>query len=97
MDAPERKQLYSGFGDGMSRAFEMAATPAIIAGLGWLVDRAAGTSPLFTLVFFALGVIGIGIRTWYAYDLDMRTEEARLLGEGAAESDSSVVASRLAR
>lgn len=80
MDTLERKQLYSGFGDGLSRAFELAATPAIVAGLGWLLDSAVGTTPLFTLLFFAWGVIGMGVRTWYAYDQQMKVEEGRLLG-----------------
>jgi F0F1-type ATP synthase assembly protein I len=38
-----RRELNNGFGDALSRAFELAATPAIFGGIGWLLDRWLGT------------------------------------------------------
>ncbi len=76
MDAPTRRELNKGFGDGLSRAFELALTPAVFAALGFLIDRLVGTTLVFTLGVFALAVVGMGIREWYAYDAAMREHEA---------------------
>lgn len=67
---------YRGFGDALSRALELALTPTIFGGLGWLIDRGVGTSPLFTLVMFLLAVVGMFARMWYGYDTRMRAHEA---------------------
>lgn len=77
MDLRDRRDLYNGFGDGLARAFEFAATPAIFGFFGWLIDRAAGTSPIFMIVLAGLAVVGMFIRMWYAYDADMRRHEAK--------------------
>ncbi len=77
MDLRDRRDLYNGFGDGLARAFEFAATPAVFGFFGWLIDRALGTSPVFMIVLAAVCVVGMFIRMWYAYDADMRRHEAR--------------------
>lgn len=76
MDLRERQDLNNGFGNAMSRAFELAATPAVFAGIGWLVDRWIGTLPLFTLVLLFFGIAGTGYMTWFRYDREMRAHEA---------------------
>ena len=60
----------------MSRAFELAATPAVFAGLGWLLDRQLGTGPLFLIVAFFFAVAGVGYMTWRRYEDEMRRQEA---------------------
>ena len=76
MDLRERRELNNGFGEALSRAFELAATPAIFAGLGWLLDRALGTSPLFLIVFFLFAIAGVGYMTWFKYEQEMQEHEA---------------------
>jgi F0F1-type ATP synthase assembly protein I len=76
VDLRERRELNNGFGEALSRAFELAATPAIFAGLGWLVDRWLGTSPLFLIVFFLLAIAGVGYMTWFKYEAEMKQHEA---------------------
>lgn len=71
-----RQDLNNGIGNAMSRAFELAATPAVFGGLGWLVDRWVGTLPLFTLVLFFFGVAGTGYMAWHRYDREMHEHEA---------------------
>jgi F0F1-type ATP synthase assembly protein I len=71
-----RRELNNGFGDALSRAFELAATPAIFAGIGWLVDRWLGTSPLFLLVCFFFAIAGVGYMTWFRYEEEMKEHEA---------------------
>ena len=76
MDLRERRALNNGFGEALSRAFELAATPAIFAGLGWLVDRKLGTSPLFLIVLFLFAIAGVGYMTWFKYEQEMKEHEA---------------------
>lgn len=76
MDLRERRELNNGFGEALSRAFELAATPAIFAGLGWLLDRWLGTSPLFLIILFLFAVAGVGYMTWFKYEAEMKEHEA---------------------
>ncbi|MDQ4069583.1 MAG: AtpZ/AtpI family protein [Actinomycetota bacterium] len=69
-------ELYNGFGEGLSRAFELALTPAIIGGLGYLLDRWLGLLPLFTIVFFLVAMVGLIARMWYGYDARMKEHES---------------------
>lgn len=71
----EKQALYSGFGNGLSRAFELAATPGIFAGLGYLLDRWLGLFPVFTLGLFVFAVVGMFFRMWFAYDAEMAEQE----------------------
>ena len=72
----DKRAMNQGFGDGMSRAFELVATPMVFGGLGYLVDRLAGTSPVFLVVLAAFGVVGTFARVWYGYDTEMRSLES---------------------
>jgi F0F1-type ATP synthase assembly protein I len=68
-------ELYNGFGEGLQRAFELALTPAIIGGLGYLLDRWLGLVPVFTIVFFLVAMAGLMARMWYGYDARMKEHE----------------------
>jgi F0F1-type ATP synthase assembly protein I len=76
VDLNDKRDLYNGFGDGLARAFEYAVTPAIFGFLGYLLDRAIGTVPVFTIILALLCVVGMFLKTWYAYDATMRAHEA---------------------
>ena len=69
-------ELYNGAGEGLSRAFELALTPAIIGGFGYLLDRWLGLLPVLTIVFFLVAMAGLMARMWYAYDARMKEHEA---------------------
>jgi len=77
VDQSEKRDFYNGFGDGLARAFEFAVTPAIFGFLGYLLDHAVGTVPLFTIALSLLCVVGMFLKTWYTYDLSMREQEAK--------------------
>ncbi len=77
-DLRAKRELNTGFANALTRAFEFAATTAIFCGLGWLVDRAAGTAPIFMIGLAVLALIGQFVRFWYAYDLEMRGHEREL-------------------
>jgi F0F1-type ATP synthase assembly protein I len=64
--------------EGVAKGIDFVFVLLFFAGLGWLVDRALGTRPWFTLGLFALGIVGQFARLWYAYDAEMTREEQRL-------------------
>lgn len=72
----DKRAMNNGFGDGMSRAFELAITPLVFGALGYLLDRAIGTSPVFAVAFATFAVIGMFVRVWFGYDLEMRKLES---------------------
>ena len=74
--AAPQTDLYNGAGEGLNRAFELALTPAIIGGFGYVLDRWLGLLPVFTIVFFLVAMAGVIARMWYGYDARMRELEA---------------------
>ena len=72
----DKRAMNQGFGYGFSRAFELVVTPMTFAGIGFLVDLVAGTSPVFTVALAVFGVVGTFVRLWYGYDHEMRSHEA---------------------
>ena len=69
-------ELYNGAGEGLSRAFELAVTPAIFGGFGYLLDRWLGLLPVLTIVFFLIAVFGVAARMYYAYDARMKEHDS---------------------
>jgi hypothetical protein len=69
-------ELYRGFGDGFTRAFELAVTPVIFGAMGYGLDRWLGLVPVFTTIFVLLTVVGLLLRTWYGYVYRMEALEA---------------------
>jgi F0F1-type ATP synthase assembly protein I len=60
----------------MGRGTELAITPLVFIGLGWLIDQWLGTRPIATLVVAFIGITGTFVKVWYGYDNDMRAAEA---------------------
>jgi Flp pilus assembly protein TadB len=78
VDLLSKRELNNGFGESLSRAFELVLTPGIFGFFGFLLDRWAGTAPLFMLVF-ALGVFGyLCWKFWGDYERRMQVHEQRL-------------------
>jgi F0F1-type ATP synthase assembly protein I len=74
----DKQETYNQFGDTLARAFEMVLTPAIFGFFGWLIDRATGTTPLFTLVL-GVAVFGYEVwRAWWDYEQKMQSHERKL-------------------
>lgn len=74
--AGPHQDLYNGAGEGMSRAFELALTPAILGGFGYLLDRWLGLLPVLTIVFFLVAMVGLMARMYYAYDAKMKDHDS---------------------
>src|SRR4051812_20609121 len=82
VDLHQRRDLYNGFGDTLANAFELVFTPVVAGFLGFLLDRFVGTTPVFTVVFGVLALIGVVAKMYYTYLADMEAHEARLFGTG---------------
>ncbi len=79
----EKQNRYAGLDDGFSKAFEIAFTPVIFCGIGYVVDRVAGTTPLFMIVLTVFAVVGMFVRLWYRYDDAMKAEQSKTLATRA--------------
>lgn len=71
----DRQDLNRGFSDALGRGIDLALTPVVFGLLGWLVDRAAGTSPVFTITIAALGIVGTAVKIKLGYDRDMAAHD----------------------
>ena len=80
MDLRAKRDLYNGFGNTLSRAFEIVLIPLIFALPGWGLDRWIGTSPLFALLGGGFGLAGVFARMYYEYTARMDAEAAKLPG-----------------
>ena len=76
MDLRARRELNQGFGEALSRAFELAVTPVVFGFFGYLIDMRLGTSPIFLLVLALFAVVGQFVKLWYAYDGEMKRRDA---------------------
>ncbi len=76
MDGRDQRDMYRGFGDGFTRAFEMALTPAVFGVFGYMLDRWIGIVPVLTIVLFLMAVFGQFVKMYYTYDARMKVHEA---------------------
>jgi F0F1-type ATP synthase assembly protein I len=72
----DRRETYRGFGDGLARAFEIAMMPVIFGAGGWALDRWLGTTPLCIIVTVLVAVVGLAVRSYYAYVAEMQVHDA---------------------
>lgn len=71
-DKPALNEL---LGDESARGIELAVTPVVFGGFGWLVDGWLGTGPWLTLGFAAFALVGTIAKLWFTYDAEMRELE----------------------
>jgi F0F1-type ATP synthase assembly protein I len=79
-DLSAKRELNNGFGNALNSAVELAVTPALLALLGWQIDRWLGTPPLFLLVLFAFSFGYVAWKQYTAYGVTMRQQEQELFG-----------------
>jgi F0F1-type ATP synthase assembly protein I len=59
--------MWSGFGNGLAQAFEMAVVPVLFGVAGYALDSIVGTRPVFTITLGVLGLVGVFLRAYYWY------------------------------
>lgn len=72
---PQRDGDAGGHTTGWGRGTELALTPLVFVGIGWGLDRLAGTTPWLTLLVATLGITGTMVKIWLGYDRDMRAQD----------------------
>lgn len=72
-----RGEMYTSFGQGFSRAFELAVTPTLFGAMGYGLDQWLGTLPVFTAIFSLVALVAMLLRTWYGYCHRMEALEAQ--------------------
>lgn len=78
MELSQRSEPSNNYGDGMSIAFELVGTPAIVGGLGFLLDRWLGTTPIFTVALTLVALATVAGLTIWRYNAEMqRADTAR--------------------
>ncbi len=70
-DLRAKQDLNRGFSDALGRGVDLALTPVVFGLVGWLIDRVAGTSPVFTILVATIGVVGTAVKIKLGYDKDM--------------------------
>ncbi|MGH9014740.1 MAG: AtpZ/AtpI family protein [Acidimicrobiia bacterium] len=70
-----RGSLYGGFGEALAQAIEFAVTPVLFALFGLWLDGRLDTAPVLTATLAVLGVTGMGVRAYYAYQARVEAEE----------------------
>ena len=72
-DKPLMNEL---LGDEAARGIELAVTPLVFGGFGWLLDGWLGTAPWLTIGLAAFALVGTVAKMWFGYDAEMREHES---------------------
>ena len=77
--------------DSLGHGLDAVIVLVLFGGAGFLLDRWVGTVPVFTIVLFVLGSIGLFAKFKYRYEQRMQEHEAarlaKLAGRGSDGSD----------
>lgn len=82
------RDFYSAIHDS-SGSYELVISALAAAGLGWLIDSVAGTSPIFVLVFGLAGFIGASYSMYIRYTIKMQAATGRRSEKALANSQVS--------
>jgi Putative F0F1-ATPase subunit Ca2+/Mg2+ transporter len=82
--------------DNIGRGMDFALVILVFLGIGWGIDRALDTRPVFMIGCTVFSVVGQFIRMWYAYDAKMSQLETERSTEVRSAPRASVVVEDLA-
>lgn len=74
LDVSQRRELARDLNN-QSGSFELAITPVIFGGVGFLLDRWLGILPVLTIALLVLGALGVATKLWLGYDREMKVHE----------------------
>lgn len=77
-DRSAQRHLNRGYGDALSGAFEIAITPLIFGGLGYLLDSWLGTAPVIMISLGLFAITGVFVKMWFLYDQQMTKDERQV-------------------
>lgn len=62
--------------DALARGLDFAFVTLGFFGVGFVLDRWLGTTPLFMILLVVIALVGLFARIWYQYEASMRRLEA---------------------
>ena len=62
--------------DGLSQALSLVVGPVLFAFVGWILDRALGTGPLFVIVLGIFGFLAAVTALYFRYQAAIARDEA---------------------
>jgi F0F1-type ATP synthase assembly protein I len=71
----DRQATWQGFSDALALGVELVITPLLFALAGFGLDRWLGTGPVLAIVFGLVGLVGVSLHTFYAYQARIAHEE----------------------
>ena len=74
MDVSQRRELTHSL-HRSTGSYELVLSPLILGLLGYLADRALGTTPVITVLAVVLGLVGATIKIYYGYQAEMEEHE----------------------
>jgi F0F1-type ATP synthase assembly protein I len=86
VDLRDRRELSNGFGNALTRAFELVVTPMIAGFLGFLLDDNLGTRPLLMLVLFGSAFGYVVWKQYAVYSTAMDDAQRKLTGPRSQEA-----------
>ncbi|MEM9515622.1 MAG: AtpZ/AtpI family protein [Actinomycetota bacterium] len=81
-----RPNLKIDHNDSLGRGMDVAFTFLVFVGIGLGLDLVIGTLPWLTIVFSALGAVGLFARYKYRYDTQMERLERERADKGGSTS-----------
>ena len=72
-DLRSRQAINRGFSDALGRGIDLALTPVVFGGIGWLLDRWLGTGPWLAIILGTVGILGTAVKIKLGYDKQMST------------------------
>lgn len=66
----------------LSRGLDFAFVTLLFLGLGFLVDRWLGTTPVFMIILVVVALVGLFARIWFGYEASMQQLEAERANAG---------------
>lgn len=71
-----RARRTSGFDDGLSQALSLVVGPVLFGFVGFLLDQAFGTGPLFVVALGVFGFLGSVVALYFRYQAAVTRDEA---------------------
>jgi F0F1-type ATP synthase assembly protein I len=71
----DQRATWHGYSSAFQQAFEIVATLVFFVLLGLWIDGRIGTRPLFTVTLALFAVVGISLRTYFAYKAQVERDE----------------------
>jgi F0F1-type ATP synthase assembly protein I len=82
LDVSQRRDLNNGMFYRSHGSFELVLSPLVLGLLGFWLDHRVHTTPIFTVLFAVMGVVGAILKIYYDYRAGMEAARRERAGAG---------------